>query len=164
MHWGFLYSLWRTMLFFRESFLDFCIFFFNLSQPANPRNYVPSNVPIFMNPRKLSPTKINDFTVYFSNRTIIPVEPSICQSIILALSRQMEQSRFETWFVGKLHQTGVIPVGAKSVWPTFHDWVNLTNVPGCGHFAMLDTQLLCLFCVTSFSQLSDYRICCQYFC
>ena len=37
--------------------------FKNLNQPANPRNNVPTNVPIFMNPRKLGPTKINDFTV-----------------------------------------------------------------------------------------------------
>ena len=51
------------MKFFSESFLELCIFISNLNQPANPRNYVPTNVPIFMNPRKLGPTKINDFTV-----------------------------------------------------------------------------------------------------
>ena len=35
-------------------------------KPTNlyPRNYIPTNVLIFMNPRKLGPTKINDFTVY----------------------------------------------------------------------------------------------------
>ena len=38
-------------------------FCFNLNQPLDPRNYVPTNVPIFMNPRKLGPTEINDFTV-----------------------------------------------------------------------------------------------------
>ena len=37
--------------------------FKNLNQPPDPRNYVPTNVPIFMNPRKLGPTKINDSTV-----------------------------------------------------------------------------------------------------
>ena len=48
--------------------LSLHLFFFNLNQPHDPRNYVPTNVPIFMNPRKLSPTKINDFTVYKSLR------------------------------------------------------------------------------------------------
>ena len=64
MHGCFLYSFWRTMWFVREIILwVFIYFFFNLSQPPGPRNYVPTNVPIFMNPRKLVPTKINDFTV-----------------------------------------------------------------------------------------------------
>ena len=68
-------------LIFWESFLELCIFFKNLNQPANPRNYIPTNVPIFMNPRKLGPTKINDFTVI--KRTIgLVLGPStfLCRS------------------------------------------------------------------------------------
>ena len=37
--------------------------FLKFKKPPNPRNYIPTNVPIFMDPRKLGPTKINDFTV-----------------------------------------------------------------------------------------------------
>ena len=66
-----LFNAFRFPLFFMEDhvifsdkFLGLYIFFLNLNQPANPRNYVPTNVPIFMNLRKLGPTKINDFTVY----------------------------------------------------------------------------------------------------
>ena len=63
MHGGFLYSLWRTMWFSRENFLWLCIFVKNSNQQPDPRNYVPTNVPIFMNRRTLGPMKINDFTV-----------------------------------------------------------------------------------------------------
>ena len=43
--------------------LSLHIFVFNLNQPPDPRSYVPTNVHIFMDPRKLGPTQINDFTV-----------------------------------------------------------------------------------------------------
>ena len=88
-HNAHLFNALRFPTFFMEdhvilmkSFLELCIFL-NSNQPTNPRNYVPTNVPIFMNPRKLGPTKINDFTVriklfcfkkaYFCNFTKILV-------------------------------------------------------------------------------------------
>ena len=40
----------------------FCIY--NFIVTTDPRNNVPWNVPIFMNPRKMGPTKIDDFTVF----------------------------------------------------------------------------------------------------
>ena len=62
--WMFFYILYGGPCDFRRKFFsDFESVIKNLNQPPETRNYVPANVPIFMNPRKLGPTKINDFTV-----------------------------------------------------------------------------------------------------
>ena len=69
------FNAWKFSIFFMEDhvifkgifFSDFASFFLNSNQPPDPRNYVPMNVPIFMNPRKLGPTKINYFTVYLNH-------------------------------------------------------------------------------------------------
>ena len=67
-HNAHLFNALRFSLFFMEDHVV-CKGKFSMTlhlfKPSDPRNYVPTNVPIFMNPRKLGPTKINDFTVIF---------------------------------------------------------------------------------------------------
>ena len=53
--------------------LSLYLFVFNLNQPPDPQNYVPTNVPIFMDPRKLDPMKINDFTVAVIGKKFLPM-------------------------------------------------------------------------------------------
>ena len=72
-HNAHLFNAWMFFIFFMEDnvifkgkfSLSLHLFFLNLNQPPDLQNYVPTNVPIFMNPRKLGPSKMNDFTVSF---------------------------------------------------------------------------------------------------
>ena len=58
-----LFNARRFSIFFMEDHVTFMgkfsltLHLFKKFKPSDPRNYVPTNVPIFMNPRKLGPTK-----------------------------------------------------------------------------------------------------------
>ena len=71
-----LFNALRYSIFFMEDHVIFkgkfslTLQFLNF-KPPNPRNYVPTNALIFINPRKLGPAKINDFTVSPSHQMVL---------------------------------------------------------------------------------------------
>ena len=84
-----LFNAWRFSIFFMENHVIFkgkfsptLHLFEKKFKPSYPRNYVPTNVPIFMNPQNLSPMKINDFTV------CLKYVQNTCMSLIQQISME----------------------------------------------------------------------------
>ena len=119
MHGGFLYSLLRTMWFSREIFFWLGIFLKNSNQPTDPRNYVPTNVPIFMNPRKLGLTKINDFTASYRDWIIHSTSHFTTYQLYGAVSRcaGMGKKTWMTWCCNPIPQTDGYPLYTARYFP-----------------------------------------------